>query len=62
MQARAAARASAAAPGDEAVRPEWASPARRARNARAQAPGPRAWRTSLLAGLTADGRAVSHRA
>lgn len=46
VQARAAARASAAAPGDEAVRPEWASPARRARNARAQAPGPRAWRTS----------------
>ncbi|WP_344024831.1 acyl-CoA carboxylase epsilon subunit [Streptomyces luteireticuli] len=46
VQARAAARAAAAGPGDEALRPEWASPARRARNARAHAPGPRAWRTS----------------
>ncbi|EME98506.1 acyl-CoA carboxylase subunit epsilon [Streptomyces mobaraensis NBRC 13819 = DSM 40847] len=45
VQARAAARANAAAP-DEVVRPEWASPARLARTRRAPAPGPRAWRTS----------------
>ncbi|MBZ4323470.1 acyl-CoA carboxylase epsilon subunit [Streptomyces huiliensis] len=45
VQARAAARANAAAP-EEAVRPEWASPARRAGIRRPPAPGPRAWRTS----------------